>query len=92
MDHESRSIWDRQRVIRLAKLAMLIVLGYLVISLGPPWFHVYFPETLRRRIVVRLLLAAQIIYGVLLAIAPIVSILLIVALLRVRGRGRGGPG
>ncbi len=87
MDHESRSIWDRQRVIRLAKVAMLIVLGYVVISLGPPWFQVYFPVTLRRRIVVRLLLAAQIIYGVLLATAPIVSILFIVALLRVRGRG-----
>ncbi len=87
MDHEAQSIWDQQRVIRLAKLAMLIVLGYIVVSLVPPWFHVYFPETLRCRIVVRLLLAAQIIYVVLLAIAPIVSILFIVALLRVRGRG-----
>ena len=93
MDHESRSMWDQQRVIRLAKIAMLIVLGYVVISLGPPWFHVYFPVSLRRRIVVRLLLATQVAYGVLLVIVPAALIALLIFLLRARRReDGGGPG
>ena len=86
MDHESRSIWDQQRVIRPAKFAMLIVLGYIVISLVPPWFRVYFPVSLRRRIVVRLLLATQVAYGVLLVIIPAASLALLIFLLRTRRR------
>ena len=92
MDHESRSIWNQQRVIRLAKLTMLIVLGYLVISLGPPWFQVYFPVSLRRLIVVRLLLATQVAYGVLLVMVPAALLALLILLLRREGVRDGGPG
>jgi lysophospholipase L1-like esterase len=87
MKHGSGSRWDRRRLIRLAILAALGVGIFLSVSLGPPWFHYFFPIPMRRRIVVQLLLVAQAGYGLLLATVPVALIGLTVALVRARRRG-----
>jgi hypothetical protein len=87
MDHGSKSTWDRHRVLRLARLAALGILVFLVVDLGPPWLHALISEWLLKRIIVRLLLTAQVTYGVVLATVPVALIALTVALLRARRRG-----
>ena len=65
---------------------MPVVLIFLVVSLGPLWFHVFFPDPLLRGIYVEFLLAVELTYGILLASLPVASIALTVAQLRARRR------
>ena len=88
MDLASKSQWDLRRVIRLATLVALGIGVFLLVVLGPPWFHALIPTSLLKRIIVRLLLAAQVTYGVLVVILPLALIALTAALIRARRRGR----
>ena len=90
MDQGSGTTWDRHRVSRLARMAALVSLVFLALRLGPPWFLAFIPHSMRRRIIVRLLVAAQVSYGIVLTAVPVAAIVLIVALLRSRRRGARG--
>ncbi len=74
-------------MLRLARMATLGLLGFVVVNLGPPWVHALIPELLLKRTIVRLLEAAQVTHGVLLASIPVALIALTVALFRARRRG-----
>ena len=87
MDRGSRSSWDLWRLVRLAGMVSVGVLVFLGVSLGRAWFDASIPIIMRRRVVVRLLLAAQAGYGVLLVTLPVALMALTVA--RLRGRRRG---
>ena len=89
MDHGPRSTWDRRRIVRLASMALLV---FVAMSLGPPWFHALVPDLLLNRIIVRLLLAAQATYGVLLVTVPVVMGALAITLWRARCREVQRPG
>ncbi len=91
MEQATGSRWELRRVLRLAMLVVLGLGGVLAVCLGPPWFHAFVPIAMRRRIVVQLLLAAQITYGILLAIVPVALIALTVALIRTRVRSARQP-
>jgi hypothetical protein len=88
MDHGPRLTWDRHRVVRLASIASLVLLA---ISLGPPWFHALMPDPSFKRIIVRLLLAAQAIYRVALVTVPVAMSALAVALWWTRRREARRP-
>jgi hypothetical protein len=88
MEKGSGSRWDRRLVVRLTTWGLLGVGVFLASSLGPPWFRAFFPPRLLRRIVVRLLLTGEVVYGVLLAALPVATISLTLALARARRRGR----
>jgi lysophospholipase L1-like esterase len=92
MEPGAGSRWDRRRLIGLATIGLVGVGIFVAGALGPPWFFAFFPPSRLRRIVVRLLEAAQVGYGVLLLIVSIAAIALIVAIARARRRGtrRGG--
>ena len=64
-EHDSTTRWDGQ-VARLARLVVPIVVLFLVVSLGPLWFHVFFPDLLLRRMSIVFLRAVEVIYGILL--------------------------
>jgi hypothetical protein len=89
MDHGPRSTWDRHRIARLASVALLV---FVAMSLGPPWFRALVPDALVKRIIVRLLLAAQAAYGVLLVTVPVAMSALAITLWRARCREVRYPG
>jgi lysophospholipase L1-like esterase len=90
MDDGSQPTWDLGRILRLLKIAALFIMVYLALILGPPWFQVFFPPMVLHRIYVRLLIAAQIAYGVFLLTVPVTSIVLTVVLLKGRRSRRRG--
>ncbi len=67
------------------------MLVFVAISVGPPWFRVLVPDPLFKQIIIQLLLAAQVTYGVLLVTLPVATSALAIALGRARGRAVRRP-
>ena len=84
MDHGPGSARDRYWIVRKASLGLLVLV---TISLVPPWFRALVPDPLLNRLILRSLLAAQAIHGVLLVTLPVAFGALGVALWRARSRG-----
>ncbi len=91
MNDRSGAPWNPRRLARLAGMALLALLVLATAYLGPPWFRALVPEAMLRRLVVRLLIAAQVAYGVLLVTMPVVSIALAIVVVRQRRRGVRRP-
>jgi hypothetical protein len=88
MDQDPRSTCDWQRIVRLVSIAVLV---FLALSVGPPWLLTQVRGPLVKRIILRLLLAAQSTYGVLMVAIPVAVGALAISLWRMRRRAVRRP-
>jgi lysophospholipase L1-like esterase len=91
MDHGLRLSWDWRRIVRLVRIALLGVSIILAVVVGPPWFHALVPDQQLRRALIRLLVAVQVGYGVLLAVIPVLLVAVAAALGLAWRRGARRP-
>ena len=91
MKHGSGTGRDKHRVVRLARWVGPVVLLFLAAALGPLWFHAFFPDPVLHRIFVHVLLAGEVIYGILVATLPATLIALIAGHWHARRKGVRRP-
>jgi len=77
-----------QRAAASLLLVLLLLGGFLVLSIGPPWFRAYAPPTLIRRTEIRVLAVAEFVYGTAVLIAAFALIPLLAAWIRKRTPAR----
>ncbi|MGO9467234.1 MAG: tetratricopeptide repeat protein [Isosphaeraceae bacterium] len=76
------SRWQRAGASVL--LGLLLLAGFLVLAIGPPWFQATVPPSFIRRTEIRLLSVAEIAYGVAILIAIFAVVPLLAVLIRRR--------
>src|SRR5579875_1715499 len=77
----------RSRIARLGRVAVLGTLAYVAAVLGPPWFDVFVPSSVRLRALVRLMEVARSAYVIVLLLLPAVLLALAIGLRCLRRRG-----